>query len=417
MSNMVDEITERKTEEKMYNRLMQAGRKSEGKTALVLSGGGSRGAYQVGCWKALNELGFTFDMVVGVSVGALNGGMVAQGEQALAEELWRKVEADNVFQVEAGAQPVDYALEAVKQGGVSSAPLQRLANKYLPEDVIRNSPMDFGLLTIEIPAYKPHFLWKEDIPAGHLADFVVASATVFPGIKPKVIDGVSYIDGGSYNVMPIHMAVERGATKVIAIYLKAIGRWEPAKELSCCDDITLIQPNFDLGSFLVFDRANSSRLLRLGYMDTMKAFGVYDGKYYSFIKGSFDQKTTKGADAAAHIFNLDPLVLYRRDHFMKILSTVVQVENKKQEKEVANLREYASLSGALKRQNLFWTPEETKARFKDLVNLSSKEAVALFMAKDIKEKGDKSIFSSPYLPAPLKEQRLAARFLIKMDLI
>ena len=99
MSNMVDEITETKTEEKMDNRLMQVGGKSEGKTALVLSGGGSRGAYQVGCWKALNELGFTFDMVVGVSVGALNGGMVAQGEQALAGELWRKVEADRWKQV------------------------------------------------------------------------------------------------------------------------------------------------------------------------------------------------------------------------------------------------------------------------------------------------------------------------------
>ena len=312
---------------------------------------------------------------------------------------------------------MDYALEAFKQGGVSSAPLQKMANKYIPEDVVRQSPVDFGLMTIEIPAYKPVYLWKDEIPQGKLTDFIVASATVFPGIKPKVIDGVSYIDGGSINVMPIHMAVERGATKVVAIYLKAVGRWEPKKELACCDDITLIEPNFDLGNFLVFDKDNSSRLLRLGYLDTMKVFGVYDGKFYAFVKGTFDQRTTKQADATAHIFNLDPLLIYRKEHFMKVLSTVVEVEIKRQEKELNNLKEATSFSEAMKRQNLFWTPDETKARFRDLVNLSSKEAVTLYMARDIKEKGDKSIFSSPYLIQPLKEQRLAARFLIKADLI
>ena len=50
------------------------------RTALVLSGGGSRGAYQCGVWQALSELGIKIDIVVGVSVGAINGAMVVQGD-------------------------------------------------------------------------------------------------------------------------------------------------------------------------------------------------------------------------------------------------------------------------------------------------------------------------------------------------
>ena len=255
------------------------------KTALVLSGGGSRGAYQAGAWRALEELGIKFDMVVGVSVGAINGAMVVQNERVFSEDLWRRIEADEVFAVEAGAQPIDYAAEAIKQGGVSSAPLQKLVDKYILDDVIRESPIDFGLLTVEMPAYKLHYLWKDDIPKGQIPDFVVASASVFPGVKPKEIDGKHYVDGGAGNSMPIHMAVEHGATKVVAIYLKTPGRFDLKKEMSYCEDTILIQPEFDLGNFLVFDKENSSRLLRLGYMDAMKAFNVYDGKAYAFIKG------------------------------------------------------------------------------------------------------------------------------------
>ena len=62
------------------------------KTAFVLSGGGSRGAYEIGVWKALKELGVEIDMVFGTSVGAINGAMVAQDEPELAEKLWKQME-------------------------------------------------------------------------------------------------------------------------------------------------------------------------------------------------------------------------------------------------------------------------------------------------------------------------------------
>lgn len=377
------------------------------KIGLVLSGGGSRGAYQVGAWRALVELGIKPDIVVGVSVGALNGGMVVQGDQVLAEELWRRVEANNVFKVEAGAQPMDFAAEAIKQGGVSSAPLQKLVDKYIPDDEIRKSPIDFGLLTIEIPAYKPHYLWKEDIPEGKIGDYVVASATVFPGVKPKVIDGVSYIDGGSINVMPIHMAVERGATKVIAIYLKAVGKFDAKKELSCCDDITLIEPSFDLGNFLVFDTENSSRLLRLGYMDAMKAFKVYDGKAYSFVKGDFEKREINYAEAAAKIFEIDPLVLYSKESFLLALRHAV-LDAKRELKE--SIHESKSL---IRKGLSIENPNKDLQRIRDILKTANKKSSTLFMATDMKNHKEKSIFSGKGAMRIIGEGVAAAKFINK----
>lgn len=377
------------------------------KTALVLSGGGSRGAYQAGAWRAIEELGIKLDMVVGVSVGAINGAMVVQNQRVFSEDLWRRIEADKVFKVEAGAQPIDYAAEALKQGGVSSAPLQKLVDKYVLDDVIRKSPIDFGLLTVEMPSYKLHYLWKDDIPLGQIPDFVVASASVFPGVKPKEIDGKYYVDGGAGNTMPIHMAVERGATKVIAVYLKTPGILDFRKETTACEDTILIQPNFDLGNFLVFDKENSSRLLRLGYLDAMRAFSVYDGKVYSFIKGEFDKKDLSYAEAAAKIFDLDPLILYGKETFINALREAASEAEKELKggiKESKNLLKHGlSLEGA--------TPDLRK--IKEILKTANKKSTTLFMSIDMKNHGDKSIFNHPYALRMLGDNIGAARFINK----
>ena len=70
------------------------------KRALVLSGGGSRGAYEIGAWQALNELGVRLDAVYGTSIGALNAGLVAQGDVEQAVELWQNINLSQVVATE-----------------------------------------------------------------------------------------------------------------------------------------------------------------------------------------------------------------------------------------------------------------------------------------------------------------------------
>ena len=302
----------------------------ERKTALVLSGGGSRGGYQCGVWQALEELGIDIDIVVGVSVGAINGSMVVQGDSIKTANLWRAMETGMIFDVEEELTLADVAKEMIRNQGVGSTGLQKLLHEYVDEAAIRQSPVDFGLLTVEVPGFKPHYLWKEDIPEGQLADFITASSSVFPAIHAHKIGDKHYADGGYEDVCPAFMALEKGATEVIAVYLSALGRYRPER-MEQVPNLTVIKSKWDLGDVLSFDKQRSKRLLRLGYLDTMKAFDIFDGEYFTFIKGCFDKRTLKRADRAAKIFELDPLILYQKDVFMEKIADAV--ETARQDKE------------------------------------------------------------------------------------
>ena len=123
-----------------------------------------RGAYQCGVWQALSELGIKIDIVVGVSVGAINGAMVVQGDVVKTTNLWREMATDMVFDVDADAQIQDFAKEFVVNRGAGSTGMQKMMREYIDEDVVRDSPIEYGLLTVEFPAMKPYYVWKRRYP-------------------------------------------------------------------------------------------------------------------------------------------------------------------------------------------------------------------------------------------------------------
>lgn len=375
----------------------------ERKTALVLSGGGSRGAYQCGVWQALTELGIRIDIVVGVSVGAINGAMVVQGDAVKTANLWRQIETDQIFDVEPGAQLQDYAREFLTNRGAGSTGLQTMLKQYVNEEQIRRSPVDYGLLTVEFPSMKPHYLWKEDIPDGRLCDYITASASAFPAIQTFDIDGRDFIDGGYEDNLPASMALEKGATEVIAVYLDAVGRFRP-KELAAVPNLTLIESLWDLGDFLVFDQKNAKRILRLGYLDAMKTFSAFDGEYYAFVKGSFDRRTLRQADQAARIFELDPLLLYRRGFFLEQLQETVSAASSD-----------AGSGFSLSHSEL--KAVSALSRLRELLNLANRKTVTLFIAENLKQRGSDSLFLTKYGMKLFKEEVRAARFLVKYQLI
>ena len=68
---------------------------------LILAGGGAKGAYQTGAWRALRELGISFEAIAGVSIGAINGALIAQGDYDRAVELWSNAEVTSGIHIEA----------------------------------------------------------------------------------------------------------------------------------------------------------------------------------------------------------------------------------------------------------------------------------------------------------------------------
>lgn len=383
---------------------VKKGQEKQGKTALVLSGGGSRGAYEAGAWQALTELGKTFDLVTGTSVGAINGAMVVQGELDHAIRLWKEIETHNIIDVPEDMQAIDYAREMLVNKGAGTSGLKRLLRRYIDEPAIRHSPIDFGVVVVELPGFTPHYVYKDDMPDGQIIDYIMASASLFPALHSYKIGKKEYADGGYADVLPIKMAVEKGATEVYAVYLHAVGLLRQ-QDLHLPEKLIMIEPKWDLGSTLIFDTAHAARIMRLGYLDAMKACGIFDGAYYAFARGTFDKTTTKMADACGHVFALDPCIIYTKDFFCKRIKEELESASEDFLSALAKYREALLKVGG------------TIEFFKELGGIANKRYITMLIAENIKEKGPDSIFITRAAIHLFPEYILAARFLVKYDFL
>lgn len=265
------------------------------KTALVLAGGGSRGSYELGVWQALREMDIDIHMVTGTSIGAINGAAIAQGDYAAAVQFWDSLETQQVIDL----PPQEHAsLEArvfktyqglflnfIKEGGTDVSALRKALESFLDEAKLRASPIDFGLVTLEMEGRRPRELFLDAIPKGELIDYLLASAAIYPALKPHTIGQQRFLDGAYHDNLPASMALARGAEEIIAVDLHAFG--VVRKEvLQQAKKATYIHCHWDLGASLVFDQATMRRNTRLGYLDTLKAFGAYEGRAYAFLPGT-----------------------------------------------------------------------------------------------------------------------------------
>lgn len=378
------------------------GKKS--KTALILSGGGSRGAYETGVWQALTDLGISIDIVTGSSVGAINGAMICQGSLEDTVNLWREIETHMVFDVPEDGNLLDYAKEIFINGGAGVSGLKSLLENYIDEEKIRASSIDFGLVVTERASLKPHYLYKEDIPRGKLIDYILASSSVFPAVHPYEIDGKEYIDGGYADVLPISMALQKKPSKTIAVKLNAMGilKKEPLKS---APNLTLIESAWNLGSTLIFDTANARRIMRLGYLDAMKAFHIFDGKYFTFAKKDFSKMDIRWADPCAKIFQMDPTVIYSKDSFLNMLPKAVDASQQETDEAWEAFKSIRRIHVRI--------PDYIQ----DIKSAAGPRAICRVIAENIKEKGLDSIFMSNAVIALIPEQVAAARFLVKYGII
>lgn len=256
------------------------------KLGVVLSGGGSKGAYQIGVWKALRKLNINYDLVTGTSVGALNAALMCQNKFYKAVRFWSNLTFDDVIdtKIEQKDKKSVYKmyLKGMLKGGMTVNNLEKTVDAAISVRKIYKSNIDFGLITFNTTTLKPLKLVKKGIPKHKFKDYLIASATCFPAFSKKVIDNEKFIDGGVYDNLPINLAITMGAEKVIAVDLEEIGFKQKVKNKNI--DITYIKPRNDIGSFLIFEKSMARRAIRLGYNDTMKEFKKLDGDKYTFVK-------------------------------------------------------------------------------------------------------------------------------------
>ena len=160
---------------------------------LVLAGGGAKGAYQVGAYQALQEVGWQPDIITGTSVGCLNGVLFVLGKVREAVDLWKSLDIHGVLEV---PQSLDaeglrsFLLGVVRGGGLDLEPLGETIDRYLDEDAVRAAPVRYGLVMTELNTLKSIQCPIEQIPRGKLKEYMLASSACFPALRPRTIDGV-----------------------------------------------------------------------------------------------------------------------------------------------------------------------------------------------------------------------------------
>ena len=160
--------------------------------ALVLAGGGAKGSYHVGVYRALQQLGWVPDIITGASVGALNGVLFTMGKVQEAEDIWRTMELHDVLELPATTEKQElynFFMDVVRSGGLNVEPLGETIDRYIDEDAARHSPIRFGLVMTELSTMRSIRCPIEDIPDGKLKDYMLASSACFPALRPREIDG------------------------------------------------------------------------------------------------------------------------------------------------------------------------------------------------------------------------------------
>ena len=261
-------------------------------TALVLGGGGAHGSYQIGVWQALKELGITFELVTGTSVGALNGAFVLQDDIEVAKKMWQSLSTEAVMSFPAAArnnqtireliwQIASLTTTAIRQKGVSTQPLRKLLEAAIRQDKIESSPIRLFVVATEMSALKETVVEINKVKPDQRVEWLLASASFFPAMQATEIDTFSYMDGGYRNNLPVDVAIQNGATEYIAIDIKGPGITKHTRLPETVVSTSLHSP-WELGTFLVFDATRSQQNLQLGYLETLKKFGQLKGYWYAF---------------------------------------------------------------------------------------------------------------------------------------
>ena len=291
---------------------------------LVLAGGGVRGAYQIGVWQALREMGIEVSSVVGTSIGAINGALFVQGEYEKAAELWKKISIDKVIDLppamKFGNNPFGIRnlsgtiLEMYKNGGLDISPLENLLRSLINEEKIRLSTVDFGIAAFSLTDKKEIYKFKADIPMGEIVDYIMASVSLI-GFKVRTINANKFIDGGMSNNMPVNMLLERGINNIITVDVRGIGFYRNFN-LAGKNVISIRSENPQTG-MMEFDTKGIQKSIEEGYIGCMRAFGKVEGELYSFWSVSYRRARTmysdeiiSGIEKAAKIFDIDIIRIY-----------------------------------------------------------------------------------------------------------
>lgn len=258
------------------------------KIGLVLAGGGSRGAYQIGVWKALIELGIDkyVEVVSGTSIGALNTMLFLQGDYNLAEDIWNNLTKDEIMPLEEkdlivkgilfflGAKNMafikKYIPNVVKGGTISREGLNDILEK-IDFDKIKNSKVKGYATCTSIPEIKAQYFNINEHSIEDIKKILYATSAVPLVYDSPVIEDISYLDGGIVDNIPIQPVYGESCDIIIIVQLEA----NIIVDRDMYPNTNIIEINSaegegpDLKGMMDFDTDAIRKRITKGYKDTI----------------------------------------------------------------------------------------------------------------------------------------------------
>jgi NTE family protein len=191
-------------------------RLAPGSSALVLTGGGNRGAIQAGALLALFEQGFRPDLIIGVSVGAINGAMLSfypttDGVHRVLD-IWRSLDGAHLFGAGSVAWRGLAALLLRRPAAFSNRGLRDLLSRHLPSHRFSDTAVPFLAVATNLETGM-----AVQIADGDLVQAVLASAAVPLHLPPVRVGGELLVDGAIADPVPVDAALAAGATQVVVV--------------------------------------------------------------------------------------------------------------------------------------------------------------------------------------------------------
>ncbi len=246
----------------------------KGEWGLVLQGGGGKGAYQAGVFKALWEYGIgdSIKAVSGTSVGALNACLFVYPDEQIAEEIWMHINSNQIL-------TKDLDLIDFKEGLFSREGLLDTIDGYIDLQKIRSNERDIYVTVTQFDSEgkgegNARYVKLNGCTPERIKQYLLASSCMPYVYEPVEIDGSKYRDGGLKDNTPVQPLYDAGIRNFLMILLSQ----KPVDFSQKYPDAQFytIRPSVDLGSLFdgVLDFSNTGAKIRyeIGYRDAVRQF-------------------------------------------------------------------------------------------------------------------------------------------------
>jgi NTE family protein len=248
--------------------------------ALVLSGGGARGAFQVGVWEYLLEIGWRPELICGTSVGAINAVSIGCGMPVeTLSRLWKRYNRHRMYRVTLHKFLLSLGQKDRFYPMVDTAPLRRILTEALDIEALRTCDMETLITALNMKTSRLRYFTHREITVDHLM-----AASAMPLIFPwQEIDGEPYWDGGVIANTPLRPALDRGAGTIVAVLLSPVGCQTLPLPQTPMELAELTFEQFMVGSYLAIREekaAQNTRILTVCPSEPMgfKSFLDFDGE-------------------------------------------------------------------------------------------------------------------------------------------